>query len=374
MTAPSRTGTSVREVGLADGVAMAREGAIVIDVREPAEWDAGHVAGAVHLPLATVDARIGEVVSDRHAPVLLYCTVGARSARAAAAMVELGYTAVANLQAPIEGWAAAGGDWEKSGGLTDAQRARYGRQLLVPEVGPAGQRALLDARVVVIGAGGLGSPVTQYLGASGVGTVSIVDDDVIHVSNLSRQTLHATDRIGMRKVDSARRTLHALNPDTVVETQPERLDATNVDRLIAGADVVVDGTDNLDTRYVLNDAAVRLRVRVVHGSVYRWHGQVTTLVPFEGPCYRCLHPEPPPPELAPECAVAGVVGVLPGMVGMLQATEVLKLLLGAGEPLIGRLLMIDALSGAFEEVRVSRDPTCPACGDGTAAAADSRSS
>ncbi len=364
MSAPSRNGASVREVGLADAVAMAREGATVIDVREPAEWDAGHVAGAVHLPLASVPGGIGEVVSGQDAPVLLYCTVGARSSRAAAIMVELGYTAVANLQAPIEGWVAAGGEWQQSAGLSDAQRARYGRQLLVPEVGPAGQKALLHARVVVIGAGGLGSPVAQYLGAAGVGTVSIVDDDVIHVSNLSRQTLHATERVGMRKVDSAQRTLHGLNPDTVVETHPQRLDATNVDRLIAGADVVVDGTDNLDTRYVLNDAAVRLRVPVVHGSIYRWHGQVTTLVPFDGPCYRCLHPEPPPPELAPECAVAGVVGVLPGLIGMLQATETLKLLLGVGEPLVGRLLIVDAMGTRFEELRIPRDPKCPACGDG----------
>jgi molybdopterin/thiamine biosynthesis adenylyltransferase len=362
----SASGTSVRVVGLVDGVAMARDGALVIDVREPAEWDSGHVAGAVHLPLAQVPARIWEVAPDRDVPVLLYCAVGSRSALAASAMAQIGYTRLANLEAPIEGWAEAGGAWEAGGDLSEAQRARYGRQLLVPEVGLAGQRALLDGRVVLVGAGGLGSPVALYLAAAGVGTIAIIDDDAIDISNLSRQILHATHRIGMHKVDSARRSLHALNPETVVETHAERLDASNVDALIDGADVVVDGTDNLDTRYLLNDAAVRLRVPVVHGSVYRWHGQVTTLVPPRGPCYRCLHPEPPPPELAPECAVAGVVGVLPGLVGMLQATEAIKLLLGAGEPLIGRLLIVDALSGVFEEVGVPRDPACPTCRDAAA--------
>ncbi len=354
----------VRVVGLDGGLAMAREGAVVIDVREPAEWDAGHVAGALHLPLAQLAARIDEVVPNRDAPILVYCAVGARSARAVATMAELGYTRVANLQAPIAGWAAAGGAWEAAGDLTLEQRERYGRQLLVPEVGPAGQRALLDGRVVLVGAGGLGSPVALYLAAAGVGTLAVVDDDVIDLSNLSRQVLYATDRIGMGKVDSARQSLRALNPDVVVETHVERLDATNVDRLLDGADVVIDGTDNLDTRYILNDASVRLRVPVVHGSIYRWHGQVTTLVPFAGPCYRCLHPDPPPPELAPECAVAGVIGVLPGLIGTLQATEAIKLLLGAGEPLVGRLLMVDALTGTFEQVVVPRDPACPACGAG----------
>ncbi len=343
---------------------MAREGALVIDVREPAEWDAGHVVGAVHLPLGHLATRIDEVAPRRDAPVLVYCAVGARSARAASTMVELGYTRVSNLQAPITGWAAAGGAWEGAGDLTLEQRDRYGRQVLVPEVGLAGQRALLDARVVLVGAGGLGSPVALYLAAAGVGTLAIIDDDAIDLSNLSRQVLHATDRIGMRKVDSARQSLEELNPETVIETYAERLDATNVDRLLEGADVVIDGTDNLDTRYVLNDASVRLGVPVVHGSIYRWHGQVTTIVPFGGPCYRCLHPEPPPPELAPECAVAGVVGVLPGLIGTLQATEAIKLLLGAGEPLVGRLLMVDALTGTFEQVMVPRDPACPACGAG----------
>ena len=356
--------TPVRVLGLAEGIAAARDGALVIDVREQEEWDAGHVRGAIHVPLGELDERIRDVVPDRDARVLLYCAVGARSARAAARMARLDYTRVANLAAPIDGWAAAGGAWDVgTDGLTWEQRARFGRQLLLPEIGVAGQRALLAARVVVVGAGGLGSPVSMYLAAAGVGTLVLVDDDEVEVSNLARQVLHPSDGVGATKVDSARRTLHGLNPGTAIETHAERLVAANVDRLIGGADVVVDGTDNLETRYVVNDAAVRLRLPVVHGSVYRWHGQVTTLVPFEGPCYRCLHPEPPPAELAPECAVAGVAGVVPGLVGMLQATETMKLLLGAGAPLVGRLLIVDALDATFEELRIPRDPGCPACGD-----------
>ena len=247
--------------------------------------------------------------------------------------------------------------------LTGEQQRRYARQLLIPEIGVAGQRQLLDARVLIVGAGGLGSPAALYLAAAGVGTIGLVDDDVVDESNLQRQVLHATDRIGQPKTASARAGLEALNPGVRVVEHPERMSVDSVERLIAGYGVVVDGSDSFETRYLLNDAAVRLRKPVVHASVYRWEGQVTTFIPFEGPCYRCLYPSQPPEELAPACSVAGVVGVLPGMAGMLQATEVLKLVLGVGRTLAGRLLTFDATSSEFSEVRVERNPDCPTCGD-----------
>ena len=247
--------------------------------------------------------------------------------------------------------------------LTAAQARRYSRQTLIPEIGQKGQRRLLDAKVLLIGAGGLGSPVALYLAASGIGTIGLVDDDLVDESNLQRQVVHTVDRIGQPKTASARVTLEALNPETRVVEHRERLNADNVERLIADYDVIVDGTDNFDTRYVLNDAAVKLRKPVVHGSIYRWDGQVTTFVPFAGPCYRCMYPTQPPEELAPACAVAGVLGVLPGIAGMLQANEVFKLLLGVGETLAGRLLMFDAMNTEFSEVRTWRDPDCPTCGD-----------
>ena len=359
MTVP---GAAVREVDLAEAVTLVRDGHRVIDVREAAEWAGGHVAGAVLLPLGELRGRIRQVAPDLDAPLLLHCQVGARSGLAAELLVELGYRRVVNLRAPIAGWAAAGGAWEApSQGITAQQARRYARQLLVSEIGTAGQRALLDARVLIVGAGGLGSPAALYLAAAGVGTIGLVDDDVVDESNLHRQVLHANDRVGDRKVDSAARTLRALNPEARVVTHDERLDVATADPLLADYDVIVDGTDSLETRYVINDAAVRLGRTVVHGSVHRWDGQVTVFAPA-GPCYRCLHPAPPPPELAPDCAVAGVVGVVPGIVGMLQATETLKLLLGAGEPLIGRLLVVDALGATVDEIRVARDPACPACG------------
>jgi molybdopterin/thiamine biosynthesis adenylyltransferase/rhodanese-related sulfurtransferase len=354
-----------REVDAAEAVRLADEGFHVIDVREQSEWDAGHVAGATLLPLADVARRIVEVVPDRNAPLLLHCAVGARSARAAASLAQLGYTNIVNLKAPITQWRERGGRWEEPVQLlTPGQQRRYARQVLIPEIGQEGQRTLLDAKVLLIGAGGLGSPTALYLAASGVGTIGLVDDDVVEESNLQRQVLHGVDRLGMRKVDSAELTIRGLNPETRVVKHTERLGADNVERLIQSYDVIVDGTDNFDTRYVLNDAAVRLRKPVVHGSIYRWDGQVTTFVPFEGPCYRCMYPTQPPAELAPACSVAGVLGVLPGIVGLMQANEVFKLLLGVGETLAGRLLMFDAMGTTFDEVRIWRDPSCPACGEG----------
>jgi molybdopterin/thiamine biosynthesis adenylyltransferase/rhodanese-related sulfurtransferase len=359
--------STFREVDAAEAVALAREGYRVIDVREQSEWDAGHVAGATLLPLADVTQRVAEVVPDKNAPLLLHCAVGGRSGRAAGWLTEMGYTNVASMKAPLSHWKEQGGAWEEPAQLlTPAQQRRYSRHVLIPEVGQEGQRRLLDAKVLLIGAGGLGSPIALYLGASGVGTIGFVDDDVVDESNLQRQVLHGVDRLGMLKVDSAELTLRGLNPETTVVKHIERLDAGNVERLIGDYDVIVDGTDNFDTRYVLNDAAVKLNKPVVHGSIYRWDGQVTTFVPFEGPCYRCMYPTQPPDELAPACNVAGVLGVLPGMVGMLQANEVMKLLLGVGDTLAGRLLMLDALGTTFDEVRIWRDPACPTCGEGVA--------
>ena len=361
-----RPATQIREVSAAEALELAASGWRILDVREQVEWNEGHIPTATLVPLADIPSRIAELAPDHDAPLLVHCAVGARSLRASAWLVQNGYRNVVSMRASLLDWRRLGGAWEAPEQLlTPAQQRRYSRQILIPEIGQAGQRKLLDAKVLVIGAGGLGSPVALYLGASGIGTIGLVDDDVVDESNLQRQVLHASDRVGMPKTESARLTLAALNPETKVVEHRERLDADNVERLIAGYDVIVDGTDNFDTRYLLNDAAVRLRKPVVHGSIYRWDGQVTTFVPFEGPCYRCMYPTQPPPELAPACDVAGVLGVLPGIAGMLQANEVYKLVLGVGETLAGRLLMFDAMSSEFTEVKIWRDPACPACGKGT---------
>jgi molybdopterin/thiamine biosynthesis adenylyltransferase/rhodanese-related sulfurtransferase len=353
-------------VSAAEALELAAAGWRILDVREQVEWNEGHIPSATLVPLADVPSRITEVVPDRDTPLLVHCAVGARSLRASAWLLQNGYTNVASMKASLLDWRRLGGAWEAPEQLlTPAQQRRYSRQVLIPEIGQAGQRKLLDAKVLLIGAGGLGSPAALYLAASGIGTIGLVDDDVVDESNLQRQVLHASDRVGMPKTESARITLNGLNPETRVVEHRERLDADNVERLIADYDVIVDGTDNFDTRYLLNDAAVKLRKPVVHGSIYRWDGQVTTFMPFEGPCYRCMYPTQPPPELAPACDVAGVLGVLPGIAGLLQANEVFKLVLGVGETLAGRLVMFDAMSTEFSEVRIWRDPACPACGEGT---------
>jgi molybdopterin/thiamine biosynthesis adenylyltransferase/rhodanese-related sulfurtransferase len=360
------TAASARSVGAAEAVRLAADGHRVIDVRQPSEWDAGHIPGATLLPLGDLPSRLAEVLPDRDEPLLVHCAVGARSTRASAYLAANGYTRVANMAASLADWRAAGGPWETtSPALTEEQSRRYARQLLVPGVGADGQRRLLEARVLVVGAGGLGSPAAVYLAAAGIGTIGLLDDDVVELSNLQRQVLHATSRIGQPKTSSGRTALEALNPTLRIIEHPERLDASNAERLLAGYDVIVDGSDRFETRYVVNDAAVMLRKPVVHASVYRWEGQVTTLVPFEGPCYRCLHPVPPPAELAPDCDVAGVMGTLPGIAGTLQANEAIKLVLGVGELLVGRLLTFDASSVEFRETSVPRDPACPACGEGT---------
>ena len=353
---------SVSEVDVDEAIRLREAGRVVVDVREPSEWEGGHVAGALHIPLGELPVRMEADLPDRSAPLLLYCRSGARSGRAAEFLAANGYTDVVNLKALVAGWPERGGAWEAPApGLSPTQERRFARQLRLPEIGPSGQMRLADAKVLIVGAGGLGSPAAIYLAAAGVGRIGLVDDDVVDESNLHRQPLHAIERVGMAKVDSAAITLRGVGPDTTVVRHAQRLTAGNADELVAGHDVVIDGTDRLDARYAINEAAVSQRVPLVHGSVYRWEGQVTTIVPFSGPCYRCLHPDEPPEELVPDCDVAGVAGVVPGLIGILQATEALKLILGVGDPLVGRVLHVDLLSGRFEEMRVARSPSCRAC-------------
>jgi molybdopterin/thiamine biosynthesis adenylyltransferase/rhodanese-related sulfurtransferase len=337
---------------------------LLLDVREQDEWREGALPGAIHIPRGNLESRVEGLVPDKNREIVVYCEAGSRSAFAAKTLGELGYTNVSSMAGGFTDWKRNGFDFETPRSLSPEQRARYARHLLIPEVGERGQQKLLDARVLLIGAGGLGSPASLYLAAAGVGTLGIVDGDVVDDSNLQRQIVHSTDRLGEPKVLSAKRTIEALNPDVNVEAYQERLTSENVERIFsAGWDVVVDGADNFPTRYLVNDASIWHDVPVVHGSIYRFEGQVTVFHPGVGPCYRCLFPAPPPPELAPSCAEGGVLGVLPGIIGSLQASEALKLILGAGDTLTGRLLLFDALATTFDEVLVKRDPSCPVCGE-----------
>jgi molybdopterin/thiamine biosynthesis adenylyltransferase/rhodanese-related sulfurtransferase len=337
-------------------------GAVVVDVREPEEWGAGHIPGARHVPKSYLESRIEGAVPDREAHVVLYCASGNRSAWAARTLIEdLGYAHVESMTGGFTLWKDRGYEVELPRTLSAEQRERYSRHLLLPEVGAEGQQKLLDAKVLLLGAGGLGSPAALYLAAAGVGTLGIVDNDEVDLSNLQRQVIHSSERIGVSKVDSAEQTITALNPDVKVEKYPVRLGADNIMEILSGYDVVVDGLDNFPTRYLLNDASVRLGIPVVSAAILGFEGQLSVFKPFDGPCYRCLFPVPPPAELAPSCGANGVLGVLPGTMGLLQATEVIKLILGEGEPLIGRLLMYDALAASFTEVSVRRDPDCPIC-------------
>jgi molybdopterin/thiamine biosynthesis adenylyltransferase/rhodanese-related sulfurtransferase len=341
---------------------------LLIDVREAHEWEAGHLPGAVHVPRGHLESQIENAAPDHDRPIVIYCASGIRSVFASQTLGQMGYTDVASMTGGFQGWKSQGLPWETPTILSPEQKVRYSRHLLIPEVGAKGQTKLLDSKVLLIGAGGLGSPASLYLAAAGVGTIGIIDFDVVDLSNLQRQIVHTTDRIGEKKVDSARKTLLALNPGINVIGHDEMLVADNVERIIAGYDVIVDGTDTFETRYLLNDAAVIAGIPVVHASVFRFEGQLTVFKPYEGPCYRCLYPTPPPPELAPGCSVAGVLGVVPGIMGLLQTNEVLKLLLGIGESLAGRLLLFDALEGSFTELKLRRDPTCPVCSDAAVAA------
>eukprot|EP00904_Undaria_pinnatifida_P001924 jgi/Undpi1/11732/HiC_scaffold_37.g14027.m1 len=343
--------------------ALADPDAVVIDVREGDEWQLGHLPGAHHVSRGFLEMRIGKVARAEQA-VILYCRSGIRSLFAADTLRRLGYPNVRSMAGGFEGWRQAGLQFEVPDVLAATDRERYSRHTLIPEIGDAGQARLGRARVAVVGAGGLGSPALYYLAAAGVGRLDVFDDDTIDRSNLQRQILHTDDRVGTPKVVSARRTLEALNPSIHIETHALRVSAENAREVLADSDVIVDGCDNFRTRYAVNDACVALRVPNVHGSVHRFEGQVSVFWPGKGPCYRCLHPEPPPSDLAPNCAEAGVLGVLPGTIGLLEATECLKILLGIGEPLVGRLLTYDALSASFREFRIPRNPQCPACGGG----------
>jgi molybdopterin/thiamine biosynthesis adenylyltransferase/rhodanese-related sulfurtransferase len=343
---------------------MLRSGDVQLaDVRETDEWNAGHLPGAVHVPKSFLEQWAEDRIPDKAKTTVLYCAGGVRSAMAADTLGKLGYTNVISMAGGFNRWKDSGFEYVTPESFTPEQAERYSRHLLIPEVGEAGQRKLLNSKVLLIGAGGLGSPAAFYLAAAGVGTLGIVDSDVVDQTNLQRQILHTTDRIGEPKVESAKRTLEALNPDVKIVGYRERLTSENIDRIIADYDVVIDGADNFPTRYLLNDASVKWNKPVVHGSIYRFEGQITVFKPRSGPCYRCLFPTPPPPELAPSCAEAGVLGVLPGVIGSLQANEAIKLLLGIGEPLVGRYLLFDALDASFREVKLRRDADCPVCGD-----------
>jgi len=334
---------------------------VLIDIRERDEYEQGFIPRAEWIPRGFLEIKIEDLVTDREREVILYCAGGTRSALAARSLSELGYAKVSSMAGGFRAWKNGGYAFDRPRVLTPEQIKRYSRHIMLPEVGEKGQGKLLDAKVLFLGAGGLGSPSALYLAAAGVGTIGIVDDDVVDESNLQRQVLHNIERLGMTKVESARKTLQALNPDVTVVPHQERLTSENIMGILANYDLVVDGADNFPTRYLLNDAALKLGKPVVHASIFRFEGQVTTFLPFDGPCYRCLYPEPPPAGMAPSCQEAGVLGVLPGMVGTLQANEALKLILGQGETLSGRLLMIDALGTKFRNLKLRRDPECRVC-------------
>jgi molybdopterin/thiamine biosynthesis adenylyltransferase/rhodanese-related sulfurtransferase len=355
----------VEEIEPAAALEEVRDGrAVLIDTREQNEWDEVRVEGATLVPPAEVVDRLPEIVADRSQRVVLYCRSGNRSARAADALAsELGYENVASVRGGILAWQEEGLPVAAAEGLTKDQRMRYSRHTLLPEVGVEGQLKLLNSKVLLIGAGGLGSPSALYLAAAGVGTLGLIDDDLVDESNLQRQVIHNTERVGTPKTESARLTIEALNPDVNVVEHRMRLSAENILDVIRDYDVLVDGADNFPTRYLLNDASVRLGKPVVSASILGFEGQISTFVPHEGPCYRCLYPVPPPPELAPSCGAAGVLGVMAGVMGLLQANEVVKLVVGIGEPLMGRLLLYDSLGTSFTELKVKRDPGCPVCGD-----------
>jgi molybdopterin/thiamine biosynthesis adenylyltransferase/rhodanese-related sulfurtransferase len=336
---------------------------VLIDTREPHEYQEAHLDGGKLVPPGLLGDEIEAAAPDKSARTIIYCRSGNRSAIAAAQMQRLGYNNVASMAGGIVLWQEQGLPVIAAEGMTAEQRERYSRHTLLPEVGVDGQIKLLNAKVLLLGAGGLGAPTALYLAAAGVGTIGLVDDDVVDASNLQRQVIHNTERIGMPKTKSAKIFIEALNPDVNVVEHRIRLDASNILGILEDYDIVVDGADNFPTRYLLNDASVRLRKPVVSASILSFDGQISTFVPFEGPCYRCLYPTPPPAEMAPSCSANGVLGVMAGTMGTLQANEVIKLVLGAGDPLIGRLLLYDALSTRFTELKVRRDPDCPICGE-----------
>ncbi|MDA8048386.1 MAG: molybdopterin-synthase adenylyltransferase MoeB [Actinomycetota bacterium] len=356
------TKARIREIETAEAeTEVERPDTVVLDVREPDEYEQGALPRALHIPRGHLESQIESRVADHDAHIVVYCAGGTRSAFAADTLSQLGYTDVASMVGGFNRWKDEGRSWKTPVSLTAEQRNRYQRHILLPEVDVAGQAKLLESKVLCIGAGGLGSPAALYLAAAGVGTIGIIDMDVVDESNLQRQILHNMDRIGERKVDSAKKTLTLLNPDVTVVTYDVRLGADNIIDIFAGYDVILDGTDNFPTRYLVNDASLKLDIPVVHGSIFRFEGQASVYLPHQGPCYRCQVPEPPPAELAPSCSEAGVLGVLPGIIGSIQAMETIKLLLGLGDLLVGRLLAYDALEESFHSFRVNRDPECAAC-------------
>lgn len=358
----SQVKREIREIDPQGAEARLSE-ATFLDVREADEYAQGAIPGALHLPRGFLEVQIEGRIPDKAEPIIVYCAGGTRSAFAAKSLQDLGYEDVVSMEGGFNRWKDEGRGWGTPRVLDTDQRHRYQRHILLPEVGEAGQQRLLESKVLCLGAGGLGSPAALYLAAAGVGTIGIVDMDVVDPSNLQRQIMHNSERIGDRKVDSAKKTLSALNPDVNVVTYDVRIGADNILQLFEDYDLVVDGTDNFPTRYLVNDASLKTRVPVVHGSIFRFEGQVTVFDPFVGPCYRCLIPEPPPPEFAPSCAEAGVLGAICGVIGSLEATEALKMLLGIGTPLVGLLLSYDALAEEFRSFKVQRDPACPVCGE-----------
>lgn len=338
-------------------------GTVVLDVREKDEYRDGHLTGARSVPRGFLEMQVEGQIPDKKTPVIAYCQSGTRSLLAGRVLKEMGYSNVRSLGGGFGAWKNGGFPWMQDFAFTREQVSRYSRHFLLDEVGEAGQAKLLGARVLCLGAGGLGSPVALYLAAAGVGTLGIVDDDVVDLSNLQRQILHTTESVGTLKVESAAKTIKALNPDVNVIQHRTRLDSSNILEIIADYDIIVDGCDNFPTRYLVNDACVMTNKINVHGSIFQFEGQVTVFKPDEGPCYRCLFPEPPPPGMAPSCAEAGVLGVLPGLVGCIQALETMKLILGAGKPLVGRLAQIETLGFEIRTMKLRRDPKCPMCGD-----------
>lgn len=336
---------------------------VLLDVRESDEWRQGHLEGALSLPRGFLEIKIETALPNKEAPVIAYCAGGVRSLLAAKVMKEMGYQNVSSMAGGYAAWKNGGFKWVQDFQYTPEQLIRYSRHFLLPEVGEDGQAKLLQAKVLMVGAGGLGSPSAYYLAAAGVGTIGIIDNDVVDISNLQRQILHANDRVGMPKVESAKKTLEALNPDVKVIPYQAKLTSENIMEIIKDYDLVVDGCDNFPTRYLVNDACVLTGTPNVHGSIFQFEGQATVFYPGKGPCYRCLYPEPPPAEMAPSCAEAGVLGVLPGLIGVIEALEAVKIILGKGDSLVGRLLHFNTLTMEINTLKLRRDPNCPMCGD-----------
>ncbi len=347
------------EVDTMQAAQLIEDGHLTLDVREPEEFEQGAIADAIHIPRGHLESQIEQRLPKRDEKIVVYCAGGARSAFAAKTLTELGYDQVVSMDGGFTKWKSEGRPWDLPETLTQSQRNRYQRHLLLPEIGEQGQQELIEAKVLLLGAGGLGSPAAMYLAAAGVGTLGIVDMDIVDESNLQRQIIHDTTRVGQSKVESARQTINALNPHINTKIYDTRLSAENVLDLLSEWDVVVDGADNFPSRYLLNDASVKLGIPVVHGSIFRFEGQVTVFDPINGPTYRDYVPVPPPPELAPSCSEAGVLGVLPGIIGSLQALETIKLLLNLGDSLTGRLLAFDALEMTFREYKLRRNEENP---------------